>query len=164
MAKAITPPRGESTTTVMMLKLPIWQLLVPINHNPFRTMASEMVDLIDWSLPRSISRAVPLKLRLHSTNCWSSCRESNPQASAYVVTALPMRSLRICVENLTIAGFSLPYRKELFIKVSRVQEWEPVRQRADLPHELVVHRQLSALTRLHVRKYHVYARHKHANG
>ena len=54
------PPSGESTTTecgvnyqllAVLLKLSNGELLVAVNHNQLRTMASETVDPIDWSHP-----------------------------------------------------------------------------------------------------------------
>ena len=53
-----------STTCSNVLKQPTWELLVAVNHNQRRTMASETVDPIDWSHP-SPSWAVRL---VHSMN------------------------------------------------------------------------------------------------
>ena len=57
------PPSGDSTTTecganyqllaVMLLEQPIGKLLVAVDHNQLRSMASETVDPIDWSHPHS---------------------------------------------------------------------------------------------------------------
>ena len=63
------PCSGESTTTecgvnykllaVILLKQPNGGLLVAVDHNQLRTMASDTVDPIDWSHPPP-SWAVPL--------------------------------------------------------------------------------------------------------
>ena len=56
-----------STTYSNVLKQPNGELLVAVNHNQLRTMASEMVDPIDWShLPPSW--AVPPECLVHSIN------------------------------------------------------------------------------------------------
>ena len=91
------PPSGESTTTesgvnyqllAVITEVAQWELLVAVDHNQLRTMASETVDPINWSHP-SPSWAVPperhLALRYKITL----------QHSACVVTTLPMRSLRV---------------------------------------------------------------------
>ena len=56
-----------STTCSNVLKQPNGELLVVVNHNQLRTMASETVDPIDWShsLP---SWAVPPERLVHSIN------------------------------------------------------------------------------------------------
>ena len=56
-----------STTRSNVLKQPNGELLVAVNHNQFRTMASETVDPIDWSHPPP-SWAVPPKSHVHSLN------------------------------------------------------------------------------------------------
>ena len=56
-----------STTRSNVLKQPNGQLLVAVNHNQLRTMASETVDPIDWSHPPP-SWAVPPEHLLHSIN------------------------------------------------------------------------------------------------
>ena len=38
----------------MLLKYPNGQNLVAAEHNQLQTMASEMVDQIDWPLPQSL--------------------------------------------------------------------------------------------------------------
>ena len=53
-------PKGESTITlcgvnyqlleVMLLKQPNGQILVAVDHNQLRTMASETVNAIEWLL------------------------------------------------------------------------------------------------------------------
>ena len=58
------PPSGESTTTECGVN---YQLLVAVNHNQLRTMASEPVDPIDWSHPPP-SWAVPPEPIVHSIN------------------------------------------------------------------------------------------------
>ena len=42
---------GQLTTTCNVLKQPNGKLIVAVNHNQLRTMASETVDPIDWSHP-----------------------------------------------------------------------------------------------------------------
>ena len=70
-------PSGETTTTecggqlwttcANLLKQPNGELLVAVNHNQLRTMASETVDPIDWShSPPSL--AVPPERLVHSMN------------------------------------------------------------------------------------------------
>ena len=56
-----------STTCSNVLKQPNWELLVAVNHNQLRTMASETVDPIDWSQPPQ-SWAVPPERHMHSIN------------------------------------------------------------------------------------------------
>ena len=56
-----------STTCSNELKQPTGELLVAVNHNQLRTMASETVDPIDWSHPPP-SWAVPPKRLVHSIN------------------------------------------------------------------------------------------------
>ena len=48
-----------STTCTNLLKQPNGELLVVVDHNQLRTMATEKVDPIDWSLPPP-SWAVPM--------------------------------------------------------------------------------------------------------
>ena len=50
-----------------VLKQPNRELIVAINHNQLRTMASETVDPIDWLHPPP-SWAVPLERLMHSIN------------------------------------------------------------------------------------------------
>ena len=59
--------RQLSTTCSNVLKQPTGELLVAVNHNQLRTMASETVDPIDWSQPPP-SRAVHPERRVHSIN------------------------------------------------------------------------------------------------
>ena len=71
------PPIGESTTTECIgqlsttcsnvLKQPNGELLVAVNHNQLRTMASKTVDPIDWWHP-SPSWAVPPERLVHIIN------------------------------------------------------------------------------------------------
>ena len=71
------PPSGESTTTECgvqlsttssnVLKQPNGELLVAVNHNQLRRMASETVNPIDWSHPPP-SWAVPPERHVHSIN------------------------------------------------------------------------------------------------
>ena len=68
-----------STTCSIMLKQPNTELLVAVDHNQLRTMASETVDPIDWSHPPP-SWAVPPECLLCSINqCDLMQRESNLQ-------------------------------------------------------------------------------------
>ena len=55
------------TTCSNVLKQPNGELLVAINHNQLRTMASETVDPIDWSQSPP-SWAVPPERHVHSIN------------------------------------------------------------------------------------------------
>ena len=71
------PPSGEYTTTecvvnyqllaVMYRSSPMGELVVVVNRNQLRTMASETVDPIDWSHPPP-SWAVPSERHVHSIN------------------------------------------------------------------------------------------------
>ena len=56
-----------STTFSNVLKQPNGELLVAVNHNQLRTMASETVDPIGWSHPPP-SWAVPPERHVHSIN------------------------------------------------------------------------------------------------
>ena len=49
-----------STTFSNALKQPTWELLVAVNHNQLRAMASETVDPIDWSHPPPYTGQYPL--------------------------------------------------------------------------------------------------------
>ena len=69
-----------ATTCSNVLKPPNVELLVAVNHNQLRTMASETVDPIDWSHPPP-SWAVPPERLVHSIN---QCNISNHLA--YAVT------------------------------------------------------------------------------
>ena len=56
-----------STTCSNVLKQPTGELLVAVNHNQLRTVASETVDPIHWSHPTP-SWAVPPERLVHSIN------------------------------------------------------------------------------------------------
>ena len=56
-----------STTCSNVLQQPNGELLVAVNHNQLRTLASETVDPIDWSHPPP-SWAVPPERLMHSIN------------------------------------------------------------------------------------------------
>ena len=56
-----------STTCSNVLKQPNGELIVAVNHNQLRTMASETVDPIDWSHPPP-SWTVPPERHVHSIN------------------------------------------------------------------------------------------------
>ena len=66
-----------STTCSNALKQPTGELLVAVNHNQLRTMASESIDPINWSHPPP-SWAVPPERLVHSINQCTSA-ESNVQ-------------------------------------------------------------------------------------
>ena len=65
-------PSGESTTRecgvnyqlleVMLLTKPYRLLQVAVDHCQLLTMASETVDPIDWPLPPTLHRVIPLEL------------------------------------------------------------------------------------------------------
>ena len=57
-----------STTCSNVLKQPNGELLVAVNHNQLRTMASETVDPIDWSYPPPSWAVPPERLLVHSIN------------------------------------------------------------------------------------------------
>ena len=88
------PPSGESTTTeygvnykllaVIYWSSPMEELLVVVDHNRLRKMASETEYPIDWSHSPP-SRAVPPEHLVHSTNRYSL------QLSACEATTLRMR-------------------------------------------------------------------------
>ena len=59
-----------STTFSNALKQQTGELLVAVNHNQLRTMASETVDPIDWSHPPP-SWAVPPERLVHSINAYA---------------------------------------------------------------------------------------------
>ena len=72
-----------STTFSNVLKQPNGELLVAVNHNQLRTMASETVDPINWSHPPP-SWAAPPECLVHSINqCNCSVRGNH---LAYVAT------------------------------------------------------------------------------
>ena len=56
-----------STTCSIVLKQPNGQLIVAVNHNQLRTIASERVDPIDWSHPPPSWAVSPERL-VHSIN------------------------------------------------------------------------------------------------
>ena len=68
-----------STTCSNVLKQPTGELLVAVNHNQLRTMASETVDQSDWSHPPP-SWVVPPERHVHSINQCTSA-ESNVHRS-----------------------------------------------------------------------------------
>ena len=57
-----------STTAVKLLKQTNCQLRVAVDHSQLRTMASEMVDPIDWPLPPTLYSAVPPERHLLGAN------------------------------------------------------------------------------------------------
>ena len=76
-----------------------WELLVAVYHNELRTMASETVDLIDWSHPPP-AWAVPPELTYctvltRPTNRKTCCtnRDSNTRPLVCHTNALPVRPL-----------------------------------------------------------------------
>ena len=58
-----------STTCSNLLKQPNGELLVAVDHNQLRTMASETVDPIDWQHPQPYTGQYPLS----STYCTVQC-------------------------------------------------------------------------------------------
>ena len=112
--------RGESNTTVcgaksqllavMLLNLHNGQLLVAVDHNQQRTMASETVHPIDWQLTPP-SWAVLSELLVHSINLCNLCLELTLQPSAYEATTLPMRSFRVwaLTKNITLHYLNFYY-------------------------------------------------------
>ena len=80
-----------STTCSNVLMQPTVELLVAVNHNQLRTMASEMLDPIDWSNPPP-SWAVPIDRLVHSINqCnlsgnWTCNRSMRGNHLAYAAT------------------------------------------------------------------------------
>ena len=102
-----------------VLKQPNGELLVAVNHNQLRTMASETVDPIDWSHSPP-SWAVPL-----SATCivksvhLSGTRTCNAACEA---TTLPMRPLRV-IESLfqgIIRSNNLRYFTEMIMNAIKV--------------------------------------------
>ena len=89
------------TTCSNVLKQPNGELLVAVNHNQLRTMASETVDPIDWS-HHPPSWAVPLERHVHSIN---QCNLAGLEraTAACEATTLPMRPLRVC--NLKLVTY-----------------------------------------------------------
>ena len=65
-----------STTCSNVLQQPNWELLVAVNHNQLRTMASKTVDPIDWSHTPP-SWAVPPERLVYSINQCSRNRTCN---------------------------------------------------------------------------------------
>ena len=70
------------------------QLIVAVDRNELRTMASDTVDPIDSPLPSSFIEVLPERL-VHSINQCNTCWESTLQPSACETTTLPMRPLRL---------------------------------------------------------------------
>ena len=97
------PPSGESTTTECLANYHLLaviteaaqyrELLVAVNHNQLRTMASETVDPIDWSHPTPYTGQYPL-----SASCIlliSATSAGIERATAACeATTLPMRHSR----------------------------------------------------------------------
>ena len=83
-----------STTCSNVLKQPNGKLLVAVNHNQLRIMASETVDPIDWSHPPP-SWAVPPERLVHSINQCSLSEGTERATAACEATTLPMRPLRV---------------------------------------------------------------------
>ena len=109
---------GESTTTecgvnyqlLNIMRKPNMELLVAVDHIQLWTMASEMVDPIDWShLPTSC--AVPPRApRIGRCNCelghrkveaYTRNRGSNTRPRVCQANALPVRPLRVPSETNT---------------------------------------------------------------
>ena len=100
------PPSGESTTpecevNYQLLAVIYWELLVAVNHNQLRTMASETADPIGWSHPHPQGQ-YPLNstycmLLTRPTNRKTCCSNqgSNTHPWECQAKALPMRPLRV---------------------------------------------------------------------
>ena len=99
------PPSGESTTTecgvnyqllaVMLLKQSNGEFMVAVNHNQLRTMASETVDLIDWSYPPP-SWAVPPERLVHIRNHWSNVQPQHARQPHCLCGNSGYKCLRHC--------------------------------------------------------------------
>ena len=82
-------------------KYPNGELLVAVNHNQLRTMASETVDPIDWSLPPPYTGQYPWAPRI--AHCNAGCKSqdllhwvSRERATSECHTnALPVGPLRV---------------------------------------------------------------------
>ena len=93
-----------STTCRNLLKRPNVELLVAVDRNQVRTMASETADPIDWSHPHPHGQ-YPHERLVHSINQCSLSMESTPQPSACEATTFPLRPLRVLSEKIL-----LPYQ------------------------------------------------------
>ena len=91
------PPQNQLSTTCSNLrKKPNGDLLVAIDHNQLRTMASETLDPIEWSQPPTLHRAVPPEIHvLHGVNigavnrrCYRICMCRSHQSVANVVGSI----------------------------------------------------------------------------
>ena len=82
---------------------PNGELLVAVNHNQLRTMASETVDPIDWLHPPP-SWAVPPERDVQSINRASSAGLERATA-ACEATTLPVRPLRVCIVSICAVLF-----------------------------------------------------------
>ena len=89
-----------STTFSNVLKQPNGDLLVAVNHNQIRTMASEAVDPINWSHPLP-SWAVPPERLVHSINqCnLSGNRTYNRRMRGNHLAYAATQGIRISYEN-----------------------------------------------------------------
>ena len=54
-------------------------LLVAVDHNQLREMASETVDIIHWPLSNTFYRAVPPERHIFITNRWASAGNRTPK-------------------------------------------------------------------------------------
>ena len=105
------------TTCSNLLKQPNEELLVAVNHNQLRTMASETVDTIDWSHPHPAQGSAPWAPCIAHCNVgWaanhkSCCTESaaNVRPSECQTNALPVRPLRVFSVDLDITVLMIRY-------------------------------------------------------
>ena len=81
--------KSISTTSSNLLKQPNVELLVAVDHNQLRTMASETVDLIVWSHPHPLGK-YPMRIIVQSINqcSLSHSRASILQPAAWEATTL----------------------------------------------------------------------------
>ena len=110
------------TTYSDLLKEPNGELLVAVNHNQLRTMASETVDPIDWSHPPPYKGQYPWAPRI--AHCNASCKSQdllhwvNRERATFI---MPM--LHACARTypewyiyINILGLIFEY-KNLFINI-----------------------------------------------
>ena len=91
-----------STTCSNLLKDPDGELLVAVDHNQVRTMASEKVDSIDWSHPPP-SWAVPPDRLVHSKN---RCSSATAGIRSCNLATFSMRGIHLAYET-TQSGLSI---------------------------------------------------------
>ena len=98
-----------STTGSNLPKQTNEELLVAVNYNQLETMASETVDLIDWSHP-PCSWAVPPEQLMHSRyQCGLSSTRIDLSTSAREATTLPMLPLRVQIYKRKCQRVTIKY-------------------------------------------------------